>query len=78
MRYFLHPAVDAELRAAIEFFDSRRFGLGGELADEVNRTIQHVCEFPKVWPFLEKTSDAVWSIASLTALSTAKNPTISK
>lgn len=53
MKYRFHPEAEAELRAAIEYYEDCSTGLGHEFAVEVYSTIERICAFPCAWPLLE-------------------------
>jgi hypothetical protein len=46
LRFFLHDEADAELDAAVAFYESCRPGMGLDFAEEVYRSIQLACEYP--------------------------------
>jgi toxin ParE1/3/4 len=46
-RVAFHPDAKAELDYAAMYYESQRPGLGGELLIEVERTLEHVAEFPE-------------------------------
>lgn len=41
-----HPAAQAELRHAVEFYEARAAGLGGEFEDEVESAVRRLAELP--------------------------------
>jgi len=48
---FLAPA-EAELRAAVEYYNEQSEGLGYEFAAEVKRTVTRILEYPEAWTAL--------------------------
>jgi hypothetical protein len=52
MRYSFHPEARDEFIAAIEYYESCKFGLGLEFSEEIYRTIQRVLCFPNAWTSL--------------------------
>lgn len=42
-----HPDAKAELDYAAIYYETKRRGLGGEFLAEVERTLEHLCEFPQ-------------------------------
>lgn len=48
---FLQPARQ-ELREAVEFFESRRSGLGLEFRDQVYAAVERIQDLPQAWPRL--------------------------
>ncbi len=51
--YAFHPEADAELSAAVEYYESCQRGLGFDFALEVHATVQRTAEHPCAWPMLE-------------------------
>ena len=45
-----HPEAEAELIAAIAFYQGRRDGLGIDLQDEVERTVEQIRRNPEMFP----------------------------
>ncbi|MGO9272604.1 MAG: type II toxin-antitoxin system RelE/ParE family toxin [Terriglobia bacterium] len=45
---FLAPA-QAELAQAIAYYDRQEEGLGSRFAEEVNRAIQRILQYPEAW-----------------------------
>lgn len=43
------PSAEAELRDAIDYYNSQCEGLGFELAAEIQRTIERVISHPEAW-----------------------------
>jgi hypothetical protein len=50
---FLPPAR-AELAEVVAYYNSRKEGLGAEFAEEVQRTIQRIIQYPEAWAPLSK------------------------
>ncbi len=56
MKYSFHPEAKEEFLEAIDYYESRRRGLGLEFANGINSTIQRIIQFPSAWSeFSEKT-----------------------
>jgi plasmid stabilization system protein ParE len=53
MRYAFHPEAEAELNAAIDYYEDISPGLGYDFAVEVYSTIEKILSFPEAWPELE-------------------------
>jgi len=51
--HFLEPAR-AEFLAAIAFYNDRRTGLGFEFADEVQKAIGRILQYPEAWAPISK------------------------
>ena len=49
MRFQFHPAADAELGRAVEYYEQCQSGLGLEFAEEVYAAIARIIEYPDVW-----------------------------
>jgi hypothetical protein len=48
--------AEREFAEAVEFYNAERPGLGYELAEEVQRTLDRISAFPEAWPvFSERT-----------------------
>jgi hypothetical protein len=54
MDYSFHPAAEAELNAAIDYYESIQTGLGIDLAKEVERAVARAVKFPVAWSFIRK------------------------
>ena len=54
MRFQFHPAADAELDQAVEYYERCQSGLGLELAEEVYAAIARIIEYPDVWSPVSK------------------------
>ena len=50
MRVRVHPAARRELFAAVEWYDTRRGGLGQGLLGEIRRSIDSIARAPLAWP----------------------------
>ena len=53
MKFFFHPEAETELSDAVDFYEQQRAGLGRRLFEEVQTTIQQVCEHPRAWEQLD-------------------------
>ena len=49
MKYSFHPEAKEEFLEAIDYYESRRTGLGLEFANEINSTVQRIIQFPAAW-----------------------------
>ena len=38
-----------DLASAVEYYENKSVGLGGDFLDEYERTILRICRFPKAW-----------------------------
>ena len=54
MKYRFHPSARIELNEAIDYYEQRQTGLGGNFAKEVYSTIHRVRQHPKAWPKLSE------------------------
>jgi hypothetical protein len=54
MRFWLHEAADAELDAAVAYYESCRRGLGIDFAEEVYAAIALACTHPQAGPTLSE------------------------
>lgn len=52
MRYSFHPAAEAELNQAVDYYDECQTGLGLEFLKEIYRTVQNILAFPHAWSHL--------------------------
>jgi hypothetical protein len=50
---FLAPAR-AEFAEAVAYYNTQRDGLGEEFAEEVQRTIARISEYPEAWALLSR------------------------
>lgn len=53
MTFSFHPEAEAELFAAIEYYEEQEPGLGQAFSFEVTSAILNVVDYPKAWPTLE-------------------------
>ena len=49
MRFFFHEQAEAEFDSAVEYYESCRYGLGMEFAQEVYATIERIIQYPEAW-----------------------------
>lgn len=49
MKFQFHPAADAELDQAVEYYERCQSGLGLEFAEDVYAAIARVIEYPDLW-----------------------------
>lgn len=55
MRTFdFHPEAEAELSAAVDYYESCQEGLGLDFAIEVHAAVKRIVEHPKAWPILDE------------------------
>jgi plasmid stabilization system protein ParE len=54
MDYSFHPAAEAELNDAIDYYESIQTGLGIDLAEEVAQAVARAVKFPQAWSFIRK------------------------
>ena len=52
MKFFFHPDANAELEAAVEYYEKRKPGLGLEFAEEIYATIARIIAYPDAWSLL--------------------------
>lgn len=50
MKLYLRPAAEADIRAARDYYDEARMGLGDELAVDLNRLFARLEAFPRSAP----------------------------
>ena len=50
MKYYFHPAAEAEHLAEVAFYESRRAGLGARYLASFSATMERVCGDPKRFP----------------------------
>jgi hypothetical protein len=50
LTYSFHPAAQAELNQAVDYYDECQKGLGLEFLKEMYRTVQNILAFPDAWP----------------------------
>lgn len=56
MTYRFLAAARIELEEVCNFYESRRPGLGEEFAQEIERAIQRILDYPLAWPKVTRTS----------------------
>jgi len=49
VKYSFHPAAEAELNEAVDYYNARRPDLGWEFAAEVQLAIQNILAYPQAW-----------------------------
>lgn len=49
MKFSFHPAAEAELNKAVDYYDESQAGLGSEFLKEIYRTVQNILTFPDAW-----------------------------
>ena len=49
MKLEFHPAADAELDQAVEYYEQCQSGLGLEFAEDVYAAIARIIEYPALW-----------------------------
>jgi plasmid stabilization system protein ParE len=54
MDYTFHPAAEAELNKAIDYYESIQPGLGINLAEEVQQAVARAVKYPRAWSFIRK------------------------
>jgi plasmid stabilization system protein ParE len=54
MDYAFHPAAEAELNEAIDYYESVQPGLGVDLADEAQQAIVRAAKYPRAWSIIRK------------------------
>lgn len=47
MKVTLRPDAEADVRAAVEYYDAAETDLGGEFIDELDRLLRRLSEFPR-------------------------------
>jgi plasmid stabilization system protein ParE len=52
MKYYFHPEADAELIAAIDYYEEKQIGLGYDFAEEIYTGIKSIIDHPQTWPIL--------------------------
>jgi toxin ParE1/3/4 len=50
MPVVFHPDAEAELHAAVAYYESQREGLGADLLSEVERAVERIQENPNQFP----------------------------
>lgn len=56
MRMPFHPAALDELLAAVDWYEQRERGLGGDLLEEIEAAMDVVSEAPERWPLIHEES----------------------
>ncbi|WP_292656489.1 type II toxin-antitoxin system RelE/ParE family toxin [Nitratifractor sp.] len=56
MNFKFHPEVEAELNAAIDYYEERQENLGLEFAQEVYAAIHRIIGFPEAWQRMTETT----------------------
>lgn len=46
MKHFFHPAAEAELLDAVDFYERQQTGLGRRLFEEIQTAVRQICEHP--------------------------------
>ncbi len=54
MNYSFHPAAEAELNDAVDYYNACRTDLGWEFAEEVYSAIQNILMHPSAWTSVSK------------------------
>ncbi|NWO06370.1 MAG: type II toxin-antitoxin system RelE/ParE family toxin [Alteromonadaceae bacterium] len=54
MDYTFHPAAEAELSEAVDYYEAIQTGLGADFAAEVEQAAIRAAKFPKAWSFIRK------------------------
>lgn len=49
MSYSFHELAEKEFFVAIEYYEENQPGLGLQFSEEVNATIQRICDHPYAW-----------------------------
>jgi hypothetical protein len=49
LNYSFHPAAEAELNQAVDYYEECQKGLGVEFLKEIYRTVQNILSFPHAW-----------------------------
>lgn len=52
MNYEFHPEAEAELDAAVAYYESCREGLGIDFIHEIHYTIHNIVDYPFAWPII--------------------------
>ncbi len=53
MNVAFHPHAEAELIAAVEYYEACHPGLGLDFAIETNLALDRASRYPEAWPLLE-------------------------
>jgi toxin ParE1/3/4 len=51
MSIVIHVEASQEARAAVEWYEERRTGLGAAFLDELDRAFRVIANSPETWPF---------------------------
>lgn len=54
MEYTFHPAAEAELNEAVDYYESIQPGLGLDFAREAYEAIDRAIQYPKAWSFIRE------------------------
>jgi plasmid stabilization system protein ParE len=54
MRFRFHPEAETEFVAAIDWYEARSVGLGGDFAAEIHAAIRRAASLPLAWPQLDR------------------------
>ena len=54
MKMPLHPAALQELLEAVDWYEAREAGLGGDLLDDVEKGVDAILQAPEQWPFFDE------------------------
>ena len=49
MKYSFHPAAEAELNQAVDYYNECQRGLGLEFLKDIYHTIQNILKYPDAW-----------------------------
>jgi plasmid stabilization system protein ParE len=72
MNLLFHPEAEAELNAAIDWYEERQPGLGLDLAAEVQAAIERAMQLPEAWSELAPGIRRVLRIGFLTVCCTRR------
>lgn len=53
MNIVFHPEAEAELSAAIDYYEAIEIGLGYDFSVETHASIERIAAFPKAWTIIE-------------------------
>lgn len=54
MEYTFHPAAEAELNEAIDYYESIEPGLGIDFSEEAYHAVARAAQHPKAWSFVRE------------------------
>ena len=57
MKMPLHPAAAEELIEAVDFYESKQPGLGGDFFDEIEAAVDVILDAPERWPLIYQADD---------------------